>query len=76
MLNRESQIDSHAESAMLISITKAIMENAGSALVGIGLGSGQDRAMAAVTQAVNSPLLEVSIEGAKGVLFGVSELRI
>lgn len=51
---------------------KAIMENAGSALVGIGLGSGQDRAMAAVTQAVNSPLLEVSIEGAKGVLFGVS----
>lgn len=51
---------------------KAIMENAGSALVGIGLGSGQDRAMAAVTQAINSPLLEVSIEGAKGVLFGVS----
>ncbi len=51
---------------------KAIMENAGSALVGIGLGSGQDRAMSAVTQAINSPLLEVSIEGAKGVLFGVS----
>ncbi len=51
---------------------KAIMENAGSALVGIGLGWGQDRAMAAVTQAINSPLLEVSIEGAKGVLFGVS----
>ena len=51
---------------------KAIMENAGTALVGIGLGSGQDRAMMAVTQAVNSPLLEVSIEGAKGVLFGVS----
>ena len=51
---------------------KAIMENAGTALVGIGLGSGQDRASSAVTQAVNSPLLEVSIEGAKGVLFGVS----
>lgn len=51
---------------------KAIMENAGTALVGIGIGSGQDRAMSAVTQAVNSPLLEVSIEGAKGVLFGVS----
>ena len=50
---------------------KAIMENAGSALVGIGISSGQDRAMTAVTQAVNSPLLEVSIEGAKGVLFGV-----
>ena len=51
---------------------KAIMENAGTALVGIGLGSGQDRATTAVTQAINSPLLEVSIEGAKGVLFGVS----
>ena len=51
---------------------KAIMENAGTALVGIGEGSGQDRAMASVTQAINSPLLEVSIEGAKGVLFGVS----
>ncbi len=54
---------------------KAIMENAGSALVGIGIASGQDRAMSAVTQAVNSPLLEVSIEGAKGVLFGVSGSR-
>ena len=54
---------------------KAIMENAGSALVGIGISSGQDRAMTAVTQAVNSPLLEVSIEGAKGVLFGVAGPR-
>ena len=43
------------------------MQNAGTALVGIGIGSGQDRAIAAVTQAVNSPLLETSIEGAKGV---------
>lgn len=51
---------------------KTIMQNAGTALVGIGLGSGQDRAIAAVTQAVNSPLLETSIEGAKGVLFGIS----
>ncbi|MDE2001653.1 MAG: cell division protein FtsZ [Patescibacteria group bacterium] len=51
---------------------KAIMENAGSALVGIGTGSGQDRAIQAVTQAINSPLLEVSVAGAKGVLFGVS----
>lgn len=54
---------------------KAIMENAGTALVGIGLGSGQDRATTAVTTAINSPLLEVSIEGAKGVLFGVSGSR-
>ena len=51
---------------------KAIMENAGTALVGIGESSGQDRAMTAVGQAINSPLLEVSIEGAKGVLFGIS----
>ena len=51
---------------------KTIMQNAGTALVGIGVGSGQDRAIAAVTQAVNSPLLETSIEGAKGVLFGIS----
>ncbi len=51
---------------------KAIMKDAGSALVGIGLASGQERAMSAVDQAVNSPLLEVSIEGAKGVLFAVS----
>ncbi len=51
---------------------KAIMENAGTALVGIGIGSGQERAMSAVSQAVNSPLLEMSIEGAKGVLFGIS----
>lgn len=54
---------------------KAIMENAGTALVGIGFGSGQERATTAVTQAINSPLLEVSIEGAKGVLFGVSGSR-
>ncbi|MBU6141744.1 cell division protein FtsZ [Patescibacteria group bacterium] len=51
---------------------KAIMENAGNALVGIGIASGQDRAMAAVTQALNSPLLEVSVDGARGVLFSVS----
>ena len=54
---------------------KAIMENAGTALVGIGIGSGAERAINAVTQAINSPLLEVSIEGAKGVLFGVSGSR-
>lgn len=54
---------------------RAIMENAGTALIGIGVSTGQDRAITAVTQAVNSPLLEVSIEGAKGVLFGVSGSR-
>lgn len=51
---------------------KAIMHEAGTALVGIGLASGQDRAAKSVSEALNSPLLEVSIEGAKGVLFGVA----
>ncbi len=50
---------------------KAIMQDAGTALVGIGAASGQERAKNAVSQAIHSPLLEVSIEGAKGVLFGV-----
>ncbi|MDP1718984.1 MAG: cell division protein FtsZ [bacterium] len=51
---------------------KTIMKDAGSALVGIGIASGQERAMSAVDQAVNSPLLETSIDGAKGILFAVS----
>ena len=51
---------------------KAIIQEAGSAIVGIGLGSGHDRAGHSVNAAINSPLLETSIDGAKGVLFGVS----
>ena len=51
---------------------KAIMQNAGSALMGIGIASGDDRAIKAAKAAINSPLLEVSIEGAKGLLFNVS----
>ncbi len=51
---------------------KAIMKEAGPALVGIGLSGGADRAMSAVDQAINSPLLEIAIDGAKGVLFAVS----
>ncbi|MDP3999041.1 MAG: cell division protein FtsZ [bacterium] len=51
---------------------KSIMHEAGTALVGIGSASGQDRAAKSVSEALNSPLLEVSIEGAKGVLFGVA----
>ena len=51
---------------------KAIMANSGSALMGIGRGSGGDRAIEAAKMAINSPLLEVSIDGAKGVLFNVS----
>lgn len=51
---------------------KAVMQNAGSALMGIGLASGENRAEKAAIQAINSPLLEVSIHGAKGVLFAIS----
>lgn len=51
---------------------KAIMQNTGSSLMGIGIASGENRAVQAAKQAINSPLLELSIDGAKGVLFNVS----
>ena len=51
---------------------KAIMEGAGPALMGIGVADGERRAQDAAAQAVNSPLLDVSITGAKGVLFVVA----
>lgn len=51
---------------------KAIMKDAGSALMGIGHATGDNRAIEAAKMAINSPLLDVSIEGAKGVLFCIS----
>jgi len=51
---------------------KAIMSDSGSALMGIGIGSGENRSLEAAKAAINSPLLELSIDGAKGVLFNVS----
>jgi len=51
---------------------RAIMNNSGSALMGIGVGSGENRAAEAAKAAINSPLLELSIDGARGVLFNVS----
>jgi len=51
---------------------KAIMVNAGSALMGVGIASGEKRAEKAALMAINSPLLEISIHGAKGVLFAIS----
>lgn len=51
---------------------KAIMSNAGSALMGIGRASGEDRAVEAAKQAIESPLIEVSIDGARGVLFNIA----
>jgi len=50
---------------------KTVMSNAGSALMGIGRASGDDRAVKAAQQAIESPLLEVSIDGARGILFNV-----
>jgi len=51
---------------------KAVMENTGPALMGIGRATGENRAVEAASQAVNSPLLELSIDGARGVLFNIS----
>ncbi|MEK7143917.1 MAG: cell division protein FtsZ, partial [Patescibacteria group bacterium] len=54
---------------------KTIMADAGSAIIGIGIASGQERSVNAANAAINSPLLEASIDGAKGVLFSVSGHR-
>jgi cell division protein FtsZ len=51
---------------------KAIMENAGPAIMGIGRATGENRSTEAARAAIGSPLLEFSIEGAKGILFNVS----
>ncbi len=50
---------------------KTVMKNAGSALMGIGRAGGEDRAIKAAQQAIESPLLEISIDGARGILFNV-----
>jgi cell division protein FtsZ len=50
---------------------KAVMSNSGSALMGIGRASGENRAIDAASQAISSPLLEISIDGARGILFNV-----
>ena len=50
---------------------KTVMVNAGTALMGIGRASGDERAVKAAKQAIESPLLEVSIDGARGILFNV-----
>lgn len=50
---------------------KTVMTNAGSALMGIGRASGENRAVEAAQQSIESPLLEVSIDGARGILFNI-----
>jgi cell division protein FtsZ len=51
---------------------RSIMQNAGSALMGVGFGSSENRAVDAARAAIESPLLEMSIQGAKGILFNVT----
>lgn len=51
---------------------KTIMQNTGSALMGIGVGTGEDRAIQAAKSAISSPLLELSVEGARGILFTIT----
>ena len=51
---------------------KSVMLNAGSALMGIGRASGEKRAIMAANAAISSPLLEVSIEGAKGIIYNIA----
>lgn len=51
---------------------KAVMANAGSALMGIGQASGENKAVEAAKAAINSPLLEMSIEGARGILLTIT----
>jgi cell division protein FtsZ len=51
---------------------RTVMENAGSALMGIGKATGENRAIEAAKAAINSPLLDVSITGSKGVLFSIA----
>ncbi|PIS41332.1 MAG: cell division protein FtsZ [Candidatus Kerfeldbacteria bacterium CG08_land_8_20_14_0_20_42_7] len=51
---------------------KAIMANAGSALMGIGSATGENRAVEAAKKAIDSPLLELSIDGARGILFTIT----
>jgi cell division protein FtsZ len=51
---------------------RAIMTDAGTALMGVGMGSGENRAQMAARTAISSPLLEVKIDGARGILFNIT----
>jgi len=51
---------------------RSVMQDSGSALMGVGIASGESRAVQAAKQAINSPLLDVSIDGARGVLFNIT----
>ncbi len=51
---------------------KSVIQDSGTALMGVGIASGEDRAQKAAKQAINSPLLDISVDGAKGVLFNIT----
>ncbi|MCC6483526.1 MAG: cell division protein FtsZ [Armatimonadetes bacterium] len=51
---------------------KSIMQDAGTALMGIGVGNGEDRAQMAAQAAISSPMLETTVDGARGILFNIS----
>jgi len=65
-------ITAHGQINVDFADVKAIMSDAGSALMGIGEANGENRAIEAAKIAINSPLLEISIEGARGILFTVA----
>lgn len=65
-------ITEHALINLDFADVKAVMKNAGSALMGIGRASGENRAIEAAQQAIESPLIEVKIDGARGVLFSIA----
>lgn len=64
-------ISVHAMINVDFSDIRAIMQDAGSALMGIGRASGENKAIEAAKAAISSPLLEMSIDGAKGILFTI-----
>ena len=64
-------ITSHGLINLDFADVKSVMKDAGQALMGIGRASGDDRAEVAAEQAISSPLLDISIHGAKGVLFNI-----
>lgn len=65
-------ITNYSEVNLDFADVKAVMKNAGSALMGIGRASGENRAVLAAQEAIGSPLIEVKIDGAKGILYLVT----
>lgn len=67
-----SLITSHGQVNADFADVRTIMQDAGTALMGIGVGTGENRAEVAAKGAINSPLLDMTIDGARGVLFNIT----